>query len=412
MLSILFQVLIFLSYAVVALVLAKFLPAWTGVGSQIAQLLAFALMGLGVLLQVLLVGGGPQGARLGRLERATRALQKRTERLGSEIDGIRAEQEDAGERTERMIKELQVLQTLLKQVVERSGGGMARAAVRASSADADEEPGASEDARGREGDADGASARSEEGERVFSAEGVDQETLLKIVRGALTENRVDLYLQPIVALPSRRHVHYECFSRVRDEEQRVLYPQHFLPVAASTGLMGTVDNLLLFRLIQLVRKLGKRRAGVKFFCNIAEGSVEDEEFFPQFVDYMVANREFAQRMVFEFSQSYFLGLSGDTRRLLDMLGRAGYRFSIDRVENLSFTPEDLRALDVGYVKIPVSLLLAGDEGTARALRRRDILPIAEKVEAETEVVELLDRNVPLAQGFLFGEPRLARELSA
>ena len=41
--------------------------------------------------------------------------------------------------------------------------------------------------------------------------------LLDIVREALTENRVDLYLQPIVALPQRRTQFYESFSRLRDE---------------------------------------------------------------------------------------------------------------------------------------------------------------------------------------------------
>lgn len=404
MASILFQILIFLGYLVGALVMVHFLPGWTGIDPRLAELLAIAMIGLGVLLQVLL-GKGNLGARVGSLERTTRRLQKRTERLAIELQGVRADQQEADARNERMIKELQVLQTLLKQVVERSGSGGGRTGAAPA-------PSATDEGSGEVGAAPPPRVESDTRERIFSAEGVDQESLLKIVRSALTENRVDLYLQPIVALPSRRHVHYECFSRVRDEEQRILYPRHFLPVAASTGLMGTVDNLLLFRLIQLVRKLGKRRAGVRFFCNIAEGSVEDEEFFPQFVDYMIANREFSQRLVFEFSQNYFAGVEGETRRLLDMLARAGYRFSLDRVEDLSFSPEELRARDIGFVKIPVSQLLEGGDEKARDLRRHDILPVAEKVEAETEVVELLERGIPLAQGFLFGEPRLARELSA
>ncbi len=404
--SILFQVLIFLSYLVVAAVMFRFLPGWTGLDPRLVELLAFALLALGVLLQILLGGGSNLGAKLKRLERATRHLQKRTEQLGGELREVRADQEDAEARNERMIKELQVLQTLPKQVIERSGGGSGgKPGAAAGSPTSTERRSAQAESRAK------IAGEREAAGRPFSPEGVDQESLLKIVRSALTENRVDLYLQPIVALPSRRHVHYECFSRVRDEEQRILYPQHFLPVAASTGLMGTVDNLLLFRLIQLVRKLGKRRAGVRFFCNIAEGSIEDEEFFPQFVEYMAANREFAQRLVFEFSQSYFTSIEGETRRLLDTLARVGYRFSLDQVENASLSPEDLRSRDVGFVKLPVSMLMEGGEERVRELRRHDILPIAEKVESETEVVELLDRSIPLAQGFLFGEPKLARELS-
>ena len=44
--------------------------------------------------------------------------------------------------------------------------------------------------------------------------------LLETVREALTENRVDLFLQPIVALPQRRTQFYESFSRLRDESGR------------------------------------------------------------------------------------------------------------------------------------------------------------------------------------------------
>ncbi|MEX0583757.1 MAG: hypothetical protein WD185_08815, partial [Sneathiella sp.] len=39
--------------------------------------------------------------------------------------------------------------------------------------------------------------------------------ILEIVRAGLQENKVDLYLQPIVRLPQRRTLFYEAFSRIR-----------------------------------------------------------------------------------------------------------------------------------------------------------------------------------------------------
>ena len=41
--------------------------------------------------------------------------------------------------------------------------------------------------------------------------------LLETIREALAENRVDLYLQPVVSLPQRRTVFYESFSRRREK---------------------------------------------------------------------------------------------------------------------------------------------------------------------------------------------------
>jgi cyclic-di-GMP phosphodiesterase TipF (flagellum assembly factor) len=43
------------------------------------------------------------------------------------------------------------------------------------------------------------------------------------------------------------------------------------------------------------------------------------------------------------------------------------------------------------------------------MEREKIALIVYRVEEEKTVIELLDYNVGLAQGFLFGEPRTSRE---
>ncbi|MGH6996887.1 MAG: EAL domain-containing protein, partial [Phenylobacterium sp.] len=71
--------------------------------------------------------------------------------------------------------------------------------------------------------------------------------LLDTVREALAENRVDLYLQPVVGLPQRRTIFYESYSRLRDATGRVMMPAEYLAVAEPEGLVTSIDNLLLFR---------------------------------------------------------------------------------------------------------------------------------------------------------------------
>ncbi len=59
--------------------------------------------------------------------------------------------------------------------------------------------------------------------------------LIETIREALTENRVDLYLQPVVSLPQRKTIFYESFSRLRDVSGRVLMPAEYLSVADAEG---------------------------------------------------------------------------------------------------------------------------------------------------------------------------------
>ncbi|MEO6380254.1 MAG: EAL domain-containing protein, partial [Caulobacteraceae bacterium] len=129
--------------------------------------------------------------------------------------------------------------------------------------------------------------------------------LLETVREALAQNRVDLYLQPVVTLPQRRTQFYESFSRLRDETGRILMPAEYLAVAEPEGLVSAIDNLLLFRCVQIVRRLAKNDRKVGIFCNISLASLSDEAFFPQFLDFLAKNKDLAGALIFELGQAAF-----------------------------------------------------------------------------------------------------------
>lgn len=250
--------------------------------------------------------------------------------------------------------------------------------------------------------------------------------LLDTIRGALTDNRIDLYLQPIVGLPQRRTVFYESFSRLRDPTGRVLMPAEFLSVAEPEGLMSSIDNLLLFRCAQIVRRLAKNDRKVAIFCNISLASLGDEAFFEQFTDFLGQNRDLAGGLIFELGQAAFERRSGLEARNMAKLADMGFRFSLDKVTDLDLDFKDLARSDVKFVKIAADTLLAQlaeHEGhlTLRSLkdiaaadfadltRRYGVEVIVDKIESERHVVDVLELNIAYGQGNLFGEPRAIRD---
>ena len=243
-----------------------------------------------------------------------------------------------------------------------------------------------------------------------------EDQLLSVVRSSLAENRVDLYLQPVVGLPSRNPSHYECFSRVRDEEGRIILPRQYMKVAESKGLISTIDNLLLFRLIQLVRRLGPRRPDIRFFCNMSSYSMQDDEFFPQFIEFMMANEEFANRLVFEISQEDFTTIDDDILERLMTLGRRGFAFSMDHVNDFEMDFAMLGKQHFQFIKSDLSDLVGTHEQDdipvlKSFLRRNGIQLVASRIENEADVLEALDCEIEYAQGYLFGEPSAATELN-
>ncbi len=242
--------------------------------------------------------------------------------------------------------------------------------------------------------------------------------LLETIRQSLEENRVDLYLQPIVSLPQRKLRYYEALSRLRAEDGSVIMPLQYMKVASPAGLMSVVDNLLLFRCVQVVRRLAQKSKGVGVFCNISADTLTDQEFFPQFLDYMHANKDLAGHIMFEFNQDAVRQAGAEGESNLASLSSMGFGLSMDHVDSLALDFVKLKSLGFRYLKVRADVLLEGMEGAhapvaaedfKKLLERHGLNLIAEKVEDEKSVVQLLDYNVDFAQGFLFGEPRAVRE---
>ncbi|MEX1147819.1 MAG: EAL domain-containing protein [Sphingomonadales bacterium] len=331
--------------------------------------------------------------------------QSVTEALGEtrgEMVALRERLEDyRNASSSELISELRVLETLLSQLTERRAGITTGRNDLGHGANAHAiEHGALRGGHASPPEPDVATGRDE---------------ILHIMHNALEENRVDLYLQPLVALPSRKVVSYEAFSRVRDHAGHIIFPRQYLGLAAESGLVGTLDNLLLFRCIQVIRRLGPRRPNLRFFCNISPASLDDADFFPQFMDFMTNNLELADRLVFEFAQADVRAQSAEVERSLSALGRRGFQFSMDQVTDLDLDVADLAARHFSYVKVSADAYLGGAPGHIHrddlrdALARRGIDLVIEKIEHEAAVVEILDFGVAFGQGYLFGEPRPSRD---
>lgn len=291
-----------------------------------------------------------------------------------------------------IVNEMRLLQTLLGQVVEKSGKSLSE---RINIEDFPEI-----------NNLEKAQHNNKEADEI-----------LNIMHHALEDNRIDLYLQPIVTLPSRKILHYEAYSRVRDDKGDVIFPNQYIKLAEDTGLVSTLDNLLLFRCIQVIRRLGPRRPEMRFFCNISSVSLNDKDFFPQFVDFMLDNHELADRLVFEFSQQDVERQHNKVWQSLASLGKRGFRFSMDNVDTLNHDLSDLAARYFRYVKLTPELLLNDNIDIDRndikqAYLRYDIEIIVEKIETDPVLVEILDCGITRGQGYLFGEPSISSDITS
>lgn len=251
---------------------------------------------------------------------------------------------------------------------------------------------------------------------------IDGASVLDAVKEALRENRVDLHLQAIVNLPQRRTCFYEGFTRLRRANGQIIMPAEFLGAAERANLLGVIDNMLLFRCVQIVRRLSERDRRIGVFCNISMASLEDEQFFPPFLEFVRENRDLAHAMIFELGVRQFNQRSDTAIRNMSKLKELGFRFSLDKGDGLNFDLPQLQAAGVKFVKVNVERLLEeltpGGERPISSITREiaaEDVPavfvrygidlIAEKMETEKSVIEVLEFEIPFGQGHVFGAPR-------
>src|SRR5207247_9491280 len=133
------------------------------------------------------------------------------------------------------------------------------------------------------------------------AKGPLQAEMLALIRSAIDANRVDLYLQPVVTLPQRKVRYYEALSRLRTDRGEVVPAADFIALAEGAGLMPQIDNLMVFRCVQVVRRLLAKNRELGLFCNISGATLTDAAVFAQLLEFLDANRAIAPAIVFEFT---------------------------------------------------------------------------------------------------------------
>lgn len=427
----LFANLLFIaSYAVIAFAVAVVLPTVApAIGAANAGVVGLMIFIAGAQLHALYARRVEREETQRQLTQLTEAQNRSEAKLKTleqdlvELDEILGDDPQA--KNSALVAELQVVRDMLESVLDKSGGKKQRSSIKKPVQRARErtavrtevqiEPLANIETK-KEIPFSKPDAEAREVQPVISH--LDDTEIFRITRQALEENRVDLYLQPVVSLPQRKVRYYEAFSRIRDESGGVIVPEQYIALAEQAGLVPALDNLLLFRCVQLVRDFKKHRASVGIFLNISTHTLHDQDFFPQFIDFMSHNQDLAEYLIFEFVEQDAGDYSPDVRRNLDQLASHGFQFSMDKVSSLNLDVPGLAARHFKFVKIDAGILLGAlsgggqnfDAGSLkRMMTRYGVDLIAAKIETETVLVDLLDYDVDYGQGYLFGEPRQGRE---
>lgn len=226
---------------------------------------------------------------------------------------------------------------------------------------------------------------------------------------------LEVHLQPVVTLPQRKVVAYEALARLRAGTS-LLAPEDFLPALERHGRTTELDRRMLQRAATVARHLGSRGSEASVTYGLSPLSLYEPGFLRWLARLVGDDSGLAGRLVLALPQVSWRGLDAEQASALGAL-RGAVGFALDRPQDLRFDGIALGRAGVGQVKVPAGMLLRPEradladiavEDLVTALARAGIRLVAQAVEAEGDVPDLIDLDVALAQGAVFAAPRPVR----
>jgi EAL domain-containing protein (putative c-di-GMP-specific phosphodiesterase class I)/PAS domain-containing protein len=245
------------------------------------------------------------------------------------------------------------------------------------------------------------------------------------LKHAMEKDEFLLFVQKIQPIaPGENKDCYEILLRLKEEEDNLLPPGGFIPIAERYGMLSQLDLWVVNRLIRWCSDQRQAAAGwqAPIFCiNLSETSILNATY-AQSVKEALARTQFPGGVLcFEIGEPEALNHHPEVASLIETLKPAGCRFTIDAFgsNRVSFTY--LRGLPIDFVKIDGNIVHnivrdPGELAKARAIHRVchtiGVKTIAESVEQEETLNLLRDIGIDYVQGFGIAAPAPIAMLAA
>lgn len=270
--------------------------------------------------------------------------------------------------------------------------------------------------------ADLALYRAKEGGRNtyrFYRQEMDRETRWRMSLGqdlftAVLEKKFFLEYQPQVDLSSHKIIGVEALVRWQHPVHGVVAPNDFVPIAEGSGLIGPIGEWVLREACaQAVNWLEKGIDAMPMAVNVSAVQLRDPAF-PATVSEILAKTGLEPRhLELELTERVLMDANPATEDSLAALDDLGVRITLDDFGKGYASLDYLRRYPLHKLKIDRSFVHDMESNNKNATivgavidlaTRLDLQVIAEGVEPEELLQQLIDQGCQEAQGFYFSRP--------
>ncbi|HFU0047157.1 TPA: cyclic-guanylate-specific phosphodiesterase PdeF [Escherichia coli] len=240
----------------------------------------------------------------------------------------------------------------------------------------------------------------------------DKVAMMNRLQQALEHNHFFLMAQPITGM--RGDVYHEILLRMKGENDELISPDSFLPVAHEFGLSSSIDMWVIEHTLQFMAENRAKMPAHRFAINLSPTSVCQARF-PVEVSQLLAKYQIeAWQLIFEVTESNALTNVKQAQITLQHLQELGCQIAIDdfgtgyasyaRLKNVN---ADLLKIDGSFIRNIVSNSLDYQivASICHLARMKKMRVVAEYVENEEIREAVLSLGIDYMQGYLIGKPQ-------
>jgi len=232
--------------------------------------------------------------------------------------------------------------------------------------------------------------------------------LSHIVRDAVENSRIVPYYQAILDNKSGKIVKYECLARLIDENEKILSPLLFIPIAKNLKIYNEVTKTIVNRAFENFKE-----SEYEFSINLSIEDIMSNDIFNFIIQKLKDNCTISQRLTFELLESEAIRDFKKVSRFINEVSRYGAKIAIDDFGSGYSNFSYLIQIDIDYIKIDGSLIENIDVDNASFIvvdtivqfaKRLGIKTVAEYVHSSVVMEKVKELGIDYSQGFYIDEP--------
>ena len=233
------------------------------------------------------------------------------------------------------------------------------------------------------------------------------------LRNAITEQQLEVHYQPKIDLKTGNITSLEALVRWHHPEHGMLRPDLFIPFAEQTGLIDQLTWSVLHQAANQCQQWNEMGIGLSIAVNMSASTLRELDL-PEYLNNLITSHAIHPcQIILEVTETALMQELVKTLDILTRLRMKGFMLSIDDFGTGYSSLVQLHRAPFSELKIDRSFIhdMSHDKEAQAIVETVIVLGhklgmqiVAEGVETQSDLDQLIEMGCDLAQGFYFSRP--------